>query len=135
MSPPVSTNKRIRKFAVTMAVAFSILGALVFFYFEKQTAGYVMWGMAGGMLVLGLPYPPLLWPIERGWYYFAFALGWINMRILLSAVFYVLFVPVGLFMKLIGRDPLDRKIDRSAETYWKEREQAPADPESYERQY
>ena len=135
MSQPESTSKRIRKFAVTMAIAFAILGALVFFWFEKQTAGTVLWGIGGGMLVLGLPFPLLLWPVERAWFYFAFALGWLNMRILLTAVFYVLFVPVGLFMKLIGRDPLERKIDKSAETYWKERERTPVDPESYERQY
>jgi hypothetical protein len=128
-------NKRIRKFAITMAIAFSLFGALLFFYFEKTTAGHVLWGLAGSMLVLGIPYPPLLWPFERAWFYFAFALGWINMRILLSAVFYTMFVPVGLFMKLIGRDALERKLDRSAETYWKERPQEPVDPESYERQY
>ena len=135
MSQPESTSKRIRKFAITMAIAFGLIGALLFFYFEKVLAGQVLWGISGGMLVLGLPYPPLLWPIERAWFYFAFALGWINMRILLSVVFYALFVPVGLFMKLIGRDPLERKIDKNAETYWKDRPQEPVDPESYERQY
>ena len=135
MSQPESTNQRIRKFAITMAIAFAIFGALLLFYFEKTLAGQVLWGIAGSMLVLGLPYPPLLWPVERAWFYFAFALGFINIRILLSVVFYTMFVPVGLMMKLIGRDPLERKIDKNAETYWKQRDQAPVDPESYERQY
>ena len=37
--------------------------------------------------------------------------------------------------RVIGRDPLDRKIDKNADTYWKERERTPVDPESYGRQY
>jgi len=128
------TNRRIRKFAVTMFVAFGIIGGLLWWW-DRPNGAHGFWIAAGAMLVLGLPVPILLWPVERAWYWFAFGLGWLNMRILLSVVFYVMFVPVGLFMKLIGRDVLHRTLDRSADTYWQTRERQDPDPESYERQY
>lgn len=38
--------------------------------------------------------------------------------VLMAAFYYLLLTPVGLFFRLIGRDPLRRKFDRTATTYW-----------------
>jgi hypothetical protein len=46
-----------------------------------------------------------LW-ISKGWFKFSELLGWINSRILLSAVFYVILFPVALLQRLTGKDAL-----------------------------
>jgi len=51
----------------------------------------------------------------------------------LVLTFYLAVVPTGLLMRALGKDPLDRQIDRSAPTYWKEREVSPLPPGSTER--
>ena len=91
--------------------------------------------MAGAMLLLGMVLPVVLWPLERIWFYFALALGWLNTRILLSVVFYLLFTPTGGIMRLLGKDALQRKFRTSKETYWHDISDDEFDPENYERQY
>jgi len=48
---------------------------------------------------------------------FADGLGWVNTRILLVIVYYLVITPTGLIMRLFGRSPLPAKKD--ATTYWK----------------
>jgi len=45
------------------------------------------------------------------------ALGWINTRIILGILFFVLFSPIGITMKLFGKDPMARKFDKKKESY------------------
>jgi Saxitoxin biosynthesis operon protein SxtJ len=41
--------------------------------------------------------------------------------VVMFAVYATTFVPIGMYLRLTGRDPLFRKPDRSASTYWKTR--------------
>jgi hypothetical protein len=63
---------------------------------------------------------------------FAYVLAWVNTRLLLSFFFYGIITPVGLVMRLLGRDPLTRKIDRSQTSYWVKRDPQPFDAKKYE---
>jgi len=44
-------------------------------------------------------------------------LGWINTRIILGLVFFVIFAPVALLIKLLGKDMLKQRLDASATSY------------------
>jgi len=76
--------------------------------------------------------PFILRPIYVGWMKFAFVLGWINTRLILGIFFYLILTPVGLIMRLFGRDPLHRKFDRDATTYWAKRPPAEFKQERYQ---
>ena len=43
--------------------------------------------------------------------------GWINTRIILGIMFYLLFFPVGVLMRLVAKDPMARKLDDGAQSY------------------
>ena len=73
--------------------------------------------------------------MERIWFYFAVALGWLNTRILLGVVFYLLMTPTGWIMRLLGKDALERKFRTNKETYWHDISGETFDPKNYERQY
>ena len=45
------------------------------------------------------------------------ALGWINTRIILGLVYYGLVTPMGVMMRLLGRDPMRRRFEPAANTY------------------
>ena len=67
-------------------------------------------GALGAILVVTAAVRPA-W-LERPafwWMRLAGALGWFNSRVLLTAIFAVVFTPFGLFMRMTGRDPLDRR--------------------------
>ncbi len=53
----------------------------------------------------------------RGWIAFGHALGYVNSRIILGTLFGLAIVPVGLLMRLVGRDELKLKIDKSLKSY------------------
>ena len=60
-------------------------------------------------------------------------IGLVVGEIILMTIYFLLFLPVSLVFRLIGRDALKRGIDRSAKTYWQSKPE-PAGPESYFRQ-
>ena len=61
-------------------------------------------------------------------------IGFVVSFILLAAFYFLLLVPLGLIFRLIGRDPLCRKFDPNAKSYWLSR-QPPKGPEQYFHQF
>ena len=44
-------------------------------------------------------------------------LGWINTRIILSLVFFAVFLPYGVVLRLLGKDPMARRLDENIDSY------------------
>lgn len=61
--------------------------------------------------------PVILKPVYIMWMTVGFVLGWINTRILLGLVFYLVFTPVACFLTLFRVDPMRRKFDEAAVSY------------------
>ncbi len=61
--------------------------------------------------------PTALRHLHRGWTRLGFVLGWINTRIILTVLFAVSIVPLGLLMRLFGRDRMARKFDPKLASY------------------
>jgi hypothetical protein len=66
---------------------------------------------------------------------FAHMLGWVNTRIILCIIFYLLFTPISIGIKILRKDLLDRKLDKRSDSYWKKKEITPLEPLQYERQF
>jgi hypothetical protein len=69
-----------------------------------------------------------------GWMYAAMPVGWTISHLVLGLVYYFVLTPVGLAMRLAGNDPMKRKPDPKAESYWIERKPNP-DPTRAFRQF
>lgn len=114
----------LRRFGRSVGLVF--LGiALYLAWRGGWTLGPGAWttGVAGALLVgVGLAAPRLLRPVYAGWMGLAFALGFVMTRVLLSVVFFGLVTPIGLAMRLAGRDPMQRRPKAS---YWIARADAP----------
>ena len=63
----------------------------------------------------------------------AFPIGLVIGEAVLLFIFLFLFTPIALFFRFIGRDELQRTIDRHGKTYWQSKKSAP-NVESYFRQ-
>ena len=66
------------------------------------------WAVALVFAGLALLFPTALTPFYRGWMRFGLIAAFINTRIIMFVLYYALFVPTGLVMKLFGRDALAR---------------------------
>ena len=84
------------------------------------------------LVLAGSIAPALLVVPNRLWRRAGHALGWINTRILLSVFFFLVLMPVGLIMRLAGRDPLDLRGHGST---WKAYGDRLRDPKHFERSF
>ena len=73
-------------------------------------------------LILVLTRSKLLTPLNRLWAKFGIILGSIIAPIVMGVVFFLVITPIGLFMKIIGKDLLSIKYDKKKETHWVKRD-------------
>jgi hypothetical protein len=85
--------------------------------------------------VLGWAAPSFMRVVYVGLSYVAWPIGFVVSHVLLGAVYYLLVTPFGLIMRAVGYDPMHRRFDPAAPSYWVERDAAERDPRSYFRQF
>ena len=105
---------------VQTAVACAVASFLVF-YKKHVVFGCVLYGIGAVMLIAGLFVPPLHAAITRFGKWLGHVVGVGCTWLLLVPFFYLFFTPARLFMLLGGKDPLTRRWDRAAATYWADR--------------
>src|SRR5690554_2657982 len=75
------------------------------------------WLIAALVALWASLHPASLHLLQRPWLVFADIAGWVNTRIIMLLLFYVMILPTGLIMRLVVYDPMQRKIDPDAKTY------------------
>ena len=120
-SPARLTPREGRKFAVTLAVAFDVLGGVAWWR-ESPRATLVFGAVAGAFALGGLLVPGKLGPVYRAWMGFALALSKVTTPIFMGAVYFLVITPIALLRRTLGGNPL-RAHDGA--TGWVDRRQAP----------
>lgn len=83
----------------------------------------IIFGVSGAALCgLYFALPPIRLAIYRVWMLAVFPVGWTFSIMAFAIVFYLILTPIGLFMRLFGRDPLKRYPNPNMATYWVERQ-------------
>ena len=130
MDTTVNTNpdkQELRKFGFIFAGMFILIfGLLLPWIWDKPSPTWA-WIVAAVFITVALLAPAALGPVYKLWMKIGLVLGWINTRIILGLVFFVIFAPVALFFKLMGRDPLKQRLDASTTSYRIASEQPPRD--------
>jgi hypothetical protein len=120
--------------ALIFLVIPGIIGAYLAFW--KHSANGYIWMVAGAVLCLTRLVPALFRVIHRLWIQFSVVLGFFVSRILLTIIFFLVITPTGIIMRIVGKDPMDRKLDPAADSYWIRREnEADQSLERYEKQF
>jgi hypothetical protein len=131
--PKPPTAKDYRKFGLGLFVILGLIGGV--FLWRDRAAWAYFWAVGGAALILSLAWPTGLKPVYRFFMWLADKLAWINSRIILTVVYFLIFSPIGLFFRLIRKDLLDQKIDPETESYWQKRDDPEFDPKHYLRQF
>jgi len=82
---------------------------------------WVHWGAwigAGAAAVLAVAAPAALRPVYLALNVITYPIGWVTSLLVLAILYYLVVTPVGLVMRLTGRDVLGRSRDPSAPSYW-----------------
>jgi hypothetical protein len=114
-------------------VVFGLVGYLVLGHGPGVArAVWIAGGLATALFAL---LPPLRRPLFVAWMYLVFPIGWTVSHAIMAVLYFLLVTPTGLVRRLLVHDdPLGRRLDRTATTYWFERPPPPA-VERYLRQY
>ena len=106
-----------RKFGlVTAAIIVGLFGLALPWLFGK-TYPLWPWVLAGTLAALALIVPMALQPVYIVWMKFGGVMGWINTRLILGILFYLIFFPVGIIMRIAGKDPMHRKLEKGMNSY------------------
>ena len=92
-------------------------------------------GLSASTLLVTLVAPGLLAPLNRAWMRLASILNTIVSPIVLGIMFFGVFAPTGIVMRLAGRDAMRRRLDPQARTYWQERDPPGPDPSGLPNQF
>ena len=120
-------DRTLRQFGVIALCGFSFLAALAWwelfvFSFGLGEARPIVAGtfaaFAGFSALFSLVAPRANLPIYLGLTVLSYPIGFVLSYLIMGFLFFVMITPVGLFFRLTGYDPLQRRFDRDATTYW-----------------
>ena len=116
MSPKGENEKQLRSFGLLVGGIFALIGAWPLLVHQREAH---LWAVcvATPLILLALLFPRFLAPVHKVWMRIGHVLGWINTRIILGFAFYLVFLPMGLVMRLLGKDPMNRQFLEEAESY------------------
>lgn len=124
----------LRRFGALLGGFLGVIGGIVLWRADSITAASVIWSI--GIVTSAVYYavPPLQLPIFRGWMYAVFPIGWLISHAALSAVYYLVLTPMGLFMRVLRYDPMKRNFRADQVSYWVAYDPA-TKPKRYFRQF
>ena len=128
-------RKQLRQFGLMVGGILVLIGLWKLYQGKHETARLILWSVGVALMVTGAIVPKLLTPVYWIWMKLALLLGWVNTRLLLGIIFFVIITPMAVVMKVFGRDALNRKIDKDAGSYWIPRPPIASIKEYCERQF
>jgi hypothetical protein len=120
-----------RQFGVVMGIVLALIGAK---FHRHPTAFCVLLVLAGLFLLTALVMPRALAPLNIAWAFLGKCIGKVTNPVLITLTYVICFVPVGLFFRLTGKDPLHLKRGNQ-KSYWIEKPEAIPASESMRRQF
>ncbi|MFQ6102803.1 MAG: SxtJ family membrane protein [Candidatus Glassbacteria bacterium] len=126
---------QLRKFGMVFGIILGVI-ALISLWRGRESVVTPFLILSVVFILISLVYPKLLTPLYWLMLRVSGYMGWVNTRILLVIVYYLVFTPVAILFKLIGKDPLSRKFEKEASSYWKRRDESGTDTiTQYEKQF
>lgn len=123
-----------RRFGLFMATVLAIVAAYLFAtenWVEAGAAGLLAAGFASTAMLR----PALLTPLNRAWMALGVALGMIVSPVVLAILFFGIFTPLALLLRLFGRDELRLRRSPAGASYWRLRTPPGPQADSFRRQF
>ncbi len=115
--------KDLQTFAYIWAGIFTVIGL----YPLLDGADIRIWSIAIAIVFIAIVLikPTILTGFYKVWIKIGDFIGGIISKIIMFILYFGLFTPISIFLKILGKDLLNKKVDKSPESYWIEREKQP----------
>jgi len=113
----------LKMFAIIWSAIFAVIGVLPILKDDEVK----IWAIIIALIfnIIAFTKPQILTRFYKIWMKFGEFIGGIMSKIMMTILYFGIFTSVSIFLKIIGKDLLDKKIDKSQTSYWIERENQP----------
>ena len=125
------SQKELKNFGLLVGGIFLVIGLWPMLLHGESLRVWAV-GVGGLLISLGGLFPQTLAPIHKGWMWVGHLLGWINTRILLGIVFYGLITPIGIVLRVMGKDTMRQAFSETSPTYRVTRQPRPRSHMKYQ---
>lgn len=109
------STRQLRQFGTICAVVLPLLG----WWASRETVWIASLATIGAAIaILSWMAPRWIEPWYRGLSLLMLPINWIVSEVTLWMTYVLIFIPIGCAFRLVGRDRLDRTIDRHCDSYW-----------------
>ena len=131
--------RELRAFGKVIAIGFPIVALLLGTSARLRSHAWPSWTLwLGGIgLLVGLAcvlLPRAARPLYLVWMAVGCCIGLVVSNVVLAAIYFLVVTPIGLALRIAGRDPLRRAIERERASYWDDAEKS-GDMARYFRQH
>ena len=111
------SREKLRTFGLLLPVFFGGLGAVAWWRWESPTVAVTILIVGGALVALYWAAAKVRRPLYVGWMYAVMPIAVVVSFVVLAGTYFLILMPIGLVRRMFG-DPLERKLDREATTYW-----------------
>ena len=119
----IPSRKDLVTFELIWAFIFMVISLYPLFFSESIRLWSLITSIA--FIIIALVRPLLLTGFYKIWVKFGEIIGGVISKLILLILFYAVFTPVALVLRLLGKDLLHKRLDNKASTYWEERKEQP----------
>lgn len=130
-----ASPRELRWFGAGIVLFAAIVCGVLFLQGVSPATLRLVMGLAAGVTFVYYAVPPTRRWIYLTWMAAAYPIGWVVSHALLAAIYYLIVTPIGLLMRVTVRDPVQRRFDPTATTYWVEHDPAAGGVRRYFKQY
>jgi len=109
-----------RSFCLTFAAVFALIGAWMLF--KSNAHLEVPLGASAFFLLAAFAFPGAIHPLNVAWMRLASVMNRIVSPVVMGVIYFGLFTPIAVAMRLRGRDALHRRFDAKLDSYWIKRD-------------
>lgn len=117
MKEKYSADNTLRKFGFIFSGYFILITLLLLQIHNDNILANNRWIFLPLFIFCFLVCPKILLPLKITWDYILKILGWINTRIILGIIFFLLFTPIAFLRRITRRHIVDINCDKNAATY------------------
>ena len=135
MNTITPTKKQLLVFGCGLSVILSFICDRLFVKYGWGIGNWILISSAIGFLLTTIVNYQWLKPVYIRWMWVAQKIGHVTTTVIMIILFCLVFIPVGILLRILKKDFLNRSIDPSAVSYWNIRKQGAADPKQYTQQF
>jgi hypothetical protein len=112
----IADKKELRSFGLTVGGIFAGIGVWPLVIHSAEPRWWSLIIAAALLLPAAIHPHTLFWPY-KSWMALGYVMGWVNTWIILGLVFFAVVTPIGIVRRLLGKDPMGRKLRTDLDSY------------------